>query len=85
MGDNTRKQIYLKENILDAGYDPNQFAMYMMSLKENGTNISVWTIEELEDIVNSFIKIQNQKQEISEYDNYNESSQSDSYYNEDQP
>lgn len=79
MSDNTRKQIYLKENILDAGYNPNDFATYMMSLKEDGTNISVWTLEELEDIVNSFIKIQSQKQPISEYDSYNETSPTDPY------
>lgn len=56
MEDRVKKQIYLKENILNKGYDPNEFGAYMISLKENGNDINNWTFEELESIVHSFTK-----------------------------
>ena len=51
------KQQYLKDNILHVGYDPSEFSHYMLSLKENGTDISNWTMDELKAIVENFIKI----------------------------
>ena len=69
-----QKQIYLKENILDVGYDPTEFAGYMNSLKEGGTNINNWTFDELEEIVQNFIKIEKQKEAVKEYESFAENS-----------
>ena len=74
MNENMQKQIYLKENILDVGYDPTEFAAYMNSLKEGGTNIVNWTFEELEEIVQNFIKIEKQKEAVKEYESFNDPS-----------
>ena len=81
MSENMEKQMYLKENILDVGYDPTEFASYMTSLKEGGTNIGNWSFEELEEIVQSFIKIQKQKEAVREYESFKDpkSSQKQEY------
>jgi len=41
------KQTYLREAIIDAGYDPEKFVQYLGSEKENGTDIDNWDLEEL--------------------------------------
>lgn len=81
MSQSMEKQMYLKENILDMGYDPTEFANYMNTLKEGGTNINNWTFEELEEIVQSFIKIQKQKEAVREYESFKDpkSAQSQEY------
>jgi len=55
------KQKIIKENILDKHYDKNQFFSYCMNQKpENGDNLKNWTIEELNQTINNFIKEKNQ-------------------------
>lgn len=49
-----QKQMYLKEHILTAGYDPNEFGQFMFSQRENGTDIDSWTFEELKTLVDTF-------------------------------
>lgn len=46
--------MYLKENIIDAGYDANAFGMFMASQKVNGTDINNWSLSELEELVLHF-------------------------------
>ena len=50
------KQQYLKSEILDQGYDADKFSEYICTIKENGTDLNNWTLEELQNIVISFKK-----------------------------
>jgi len=53
MGDDRlAKQIYLKEMIIDQGFDGGQFTAYCEGVK--GTDIDNYSFEELEDIVRGF-------------------------------
>lgn len=54
MSDKARKQLYLKENIISAGYDAMAFGQFMASQRENGTDINMWDFEELEELVDHF-------------------------------
>ena len=60
----SQKQKYLRENIIDEGYDPVEFSNYLMELKEEGMDINNWEIMELIAEVKKFkhkINIQNRK------------------------
>ena len=59
MGDSEKqtralKQDYLKENVIEQGYDGNSFADFMASKKQNGTDIENWRYEELIAMVQEF-------------------------------
>ena len=57
-----QKQIYLRENILDKGYDGEDFASFLTSKKgEEGVNLKNWSLDELKSAVQEFINIQSQK------------------------
>ena len=66
------KQNYLRENILEKGYDTNDFVEFLKSKKgEEGADISNWTLEDLKQVVAEFISLvesrnqtQNQNQNI---------------------
>lgn len=47
MGDKAAKQKYLKEQIIDKGFDTENFGDFMNSKKEDGLNIQLWTFDEL--------------------------------------
>ena len=50
------KQNYLRENILNQGYDTNQFVNFLKSKKgEEGADVSNWTMEDLKKVVQEFI------------------------------
>ena len=69
-----QKQIYLRENILDKGYDGEDFASFLISKKgEEGVNLKNWSLDELKSAVQEFINIQSQKfnQTNSIQNNYN--------------
>ena len=69
-----QKQIYLRENILDKGYDGEDFASFLTSKKgEEGVNLKNWSLDELKSAVQEFINIQSQKfnQTNSIQNNYN--------------
>ncbi len=69
-----QKQIYLRENILDKGYDGEDFASFLISKKgEEGVNLKNWSLDELKSAVQEFIVIQSQKfnQINSIQNNYN--------------
>ena len=58
------KQNYLRENILEKGYDPNQFVSFLQSKKgEEGSDISNWTMEDLQQVVQEFISINSTQSE----------------------
>ena len=50
------KQNYLRENILDKGYDTNEFVDFLKSKKgEEGADVANWTMENLKEVVQEFI------------------------------
>ena len=52
------KQNFLRENILEKGYDTNQFVQFLIEKKgENGADVAVWTMSDLKIVVKEFIKL----------------------------
>ena len=52
------KQNFLREKILDKGYDTNQFVQFLTEKKgEDGADVANWTMEDLIQVVNEFIKL----------------------------
>ena len=52
------KQDYLRENILEKGYDTNMFIDFLKSKKgEDGENIDNWTLEDLREVVKEFTSL----------------------------
>ena len=45
------KQIYLRENIIDAKYNPEDFTDYLQRQWKEGENIDNWRMDELEAVV----------------------------------
>lgn len=57
MTDATRlKQTYLREQIIDGGYDAGTFAEYLANQRPSGEDVDVWSMESLEDMVERFKK-----------------------------
>ena len=53
------KQNFLRENILDKGYDTNMFVDFLMEKKgEGGANVENWTMSDLQIVVKEFISMQ---------------------------
>ncbi len=48
------KQNFLRNEIMNQSYDPQKFSDYISNLKENGTDLNNWTLEELTKVVMSF-------------------------------
>ena len=54
------KQAYLRENILEKGYDAEEFTEYIKEKKgENGLDLNTWTMKELTKVVADFINNKN--------------------------
>ena len=52
------KQNFLRETILEKGYDTNQFVQFLIDKKgENGADVSVWTMDDLKIVVKEFIRL----------------------------
>ena len=50
------KQNFLREKILEKGYDTNQFVQFLIDKKgENGADVSFWTMNDLKSVVREFI------------------------------
>lgn len=50
------KQQFLRSEILDKGYDPNQFGAFLVSKKgEDGADLTIWSIPELQQVFGEFI------------------------------
>jgi hypothetical protein len=55
MSDNIQeKQQYLRDEILNIGYDPSHFASYLINEREDGDDIDNWSLESLIDVVKSY-------------------------------
>ena len=53
------KQNFLRENILDKGYDTNMFVDFLMDKKgEGGADVGNWTMSDLQLVVKEFISMQ---------------------------
>ena len=63
--ENEEKQNYLKEHILDKGYDTNEFISFLISKKaEGGDDITNWSFPDLKEAVEEFLsQKENQKNE----------------------
>jgi len=58
-----QKQKYLRENVLEKGYDPDKFMEFLTMKKgESGIDLENWTLKELIDVTNEFLS--NNKLEI---------------------
>lgn len=53
------KQKYLREQILEEEWNPEEFSEYLLDRREDGTNIDNWDFDELIAEVENFKKIQN--------------------------
>ena len=52
------KQNYLRQNILDRGYDGNTFVNFLMERRgEEGADVSNWSFPDLQAVVNEFIAL----------------------------
>ena len=53
------KQIFLRQNILDKGYDTNLFVEFLIDKKgEGGADVGNWTMNDLKVVVKEFISLQ---------------------------
>ena len=61
------KQNYLRENILNQGYDTIQFVNFLKSKKgEEGADIANWSLEDLKNVVREFIESLNYRDDNEE-------------------
>ena len=52
------KQNFLREKILEKGYDVNEFVQFLTEKKgEEGADVANWSMEDLIIVVNEFIKL----------------------------
>ena len=62
-----QKQIFLRENILDKGYNADDFMNLLCSKKgESGLDLNNWRMDELSSIVSEFISMQNQNKDLKD-------------------
>ena len=74
-----QKQLFLRENILDKGYNADNFMNLLHSKKgESGLDLNNWSMDELSSIVTEFTSIQNQNIDI-ENKNKNNLDSDDNY------
>ena len=68
------KQNFLRQNIMEAGYDANSFVEFLISKKgEAGADVGNWSLPDLKNVVNEFINKNKQKEEnISNIENKKE-------------
>ena len=64
------KQNYLRENILERGYDVNTFVSFLIEKKgEGGDDVANWSLPDLQGVVNEFIALNEQNKLIEENQN----------------
>lgn len=51
---NQKKEL-LREQIIDKNYDQDEFIQFCMEKKENGDDMSNWTLEELKQVIKDFV------------------------------
>ena len=65
---NEKKEL-LKTEIIDKKYDLDKFIQYCIGKKENGDDLSLWTIPELKDIIKEFVSNEEKEKKKSEKSN----------------
>jgi hypothetical protein len=87
MNENNEKtekmQNYLRKEIIDKGYSPDDFVNYLKKIKgENGTDLNLWSIEELYYVVPQFQESQEQQKQNSKnnFSKYEENIEQDTDY-----
>ena len=60
------KKELLQKEILDQNYDQNKFIVFCTNKKENGDDLTQWTLDELKLIVKEFIEIENKESSIKQ-------------------
>jgi hypothetical protein len=45
------KQDHLVTNVLNKGFNPGEFAIYLGKQRENGDNVDMWNLDELKEAV----------------------------------
>lgn len=67
-----QKQKYLRENVLEKGYDPDKFMEFLTMKKgEQGINLDIWTLQELIEVTREFLLNNKLDIEINLADNKN--------------
>ena len=84
-----KKQNFLRKEIIDKGYSPEDFANYVKNIKgENGADLNLWSIEELYIIVPQFQESHGMQKEnnTQNYSNFNNAIEQESEHlgNEDE-
>ena len=68
------KQNFLRENILNKGYDVNEFVSFLKSKKgEEGADIANWSMVDLYEVVQEFVEQQNKTEKTSQPQQINQS------------
>lgn len=62
-----KKQNYLREEIIQKGQDPEEFMAFLKNQKPNGENIDVWSLNDLETMVDLFKRTLDQPGQYSLY------------------
>ena len=52
----SKKQLYLKDNIVNKGYDKEEFAIFLSNFKDSNGNVDCWSYDEIVDLVSQFQK-----------------------------
>ena len=65
------KQSFLRKEIIDKGYDPNEFSIYLSQLKEGDLDLENWSLNELTEVVNQY-KSNNKENEEKREKNENQ-------------
>lgn len=52
--DQSTKQQYIKDYVIAYGYDIDDFNTYLGFQKENGEDLTNWTVDELSQIIHSY-------------------------------
>ncbi len=70
------KQNYLRQNILDKGYDANEFVSFLISKKgEAASDISNWSMKDLHVVVQEFISIHKDENKVNPQSQNNKNNQ----------
>ena len=67
-----KKQTLLQNEIIEKNFDKTAFINFCMSKKDNGDDLNNWTLEELTEIVQQFVKSQNPEGDKSKQNNQGE-------------
>ena len=83
------KQLYLREEIIDQGYDPSDFNLYMCNIRqEENIDLNNWTLEELKSVVTNYKESQaskvNEIKEENNNENQNDNNENQNDNNENQ-